>query len=125
MMKILAIAAGGAAGTLLRYWAGGVIAAATGGTFPWGTMCVNLAGSFIIGFLWAMFETAAVGPVMRSFALIGVLGGFTTFSSFTLETFSLMRDGQYRLAFLNVTVSVLAGVIMVFAGYALYKGIFK
>lgn len=125
MMKILAIAAGGAAGTLARYWIGGVIAAATGGTFPWGTMSINIAGSFIIGFLWAMFETAAVGPVVRSFALIGVLGGFTTFSSFTLETFNLMRDGQYRLAVINVTVSALVGVFMVFAGYAAYKGAFK
>lgn len=121
LLKLTVIALGGALGTLLRYAAGGFIYRFTGGTFPWGTLGINLAGSFVIGSLWAMFETLTVSPNVRAFALIGILGGFTTFSTFTLETFNLLRDGEVLFALVNVLVSTLSGVLLVFAGFILSR----
>ncbi|HLF86413.1 MAG TPA: CrcB family protein [Nitrospiria bacterium] len=90
----------------------------SGPVFPWGTLGVNLLGSFIAGFLWEGFERAAVSPELRIFVFIGILGSFTTFSSYNLETFSLLRDGEIRLALSNVVVSNVLGIALIFIGYA-------
>ena len=119
------LAAGGALGTLLRYSLSGYTYRVFGGVFPYGTLVVNLAGSFAIGLLWGMFEGGNLSPNLRNFIFIGMLGGFTTFSTFALESFHLFRDGELRLALSNILVSNVAGVLFVFAGLILAKSIVK
>src|SRR4026207_2017991 len=95
------IAVGSALGGVARYWCSGVAARFMGETFPWGTIIVNVVGCFIIG----VFATLT-GPdgrvfadtLTRQFVMIGILGGYTTFSSFSLQTLSLVQDGEWRLA---------------------------
>ena len=118
MLKLAFIAAGGAAGALLRYGASGVAYSLLGAKFPWGTLSVNLLGSLCIGLLWAVFENVEVSPNLRAGLLIGLLGAFTTFSTFSLETLNLLGQKQYVAAGLNVVVSCVLGVAMVFAGMA-------
>lgn len=121
MVRLAYIAIGGALGTVLRYGISTLVSRAAGGTFPWGTMTVNLAGALSIGFLSALFELAPVSPNLRSFALIGILGGFTTFSTYTLETFNLLRDGEMKLALMNMLVSNIAGIVLVIAGIIAFR----
>ena len=95
MTTVLGIALGGAFGTLLRYGLGGWIQHASRGTFPWGTLCVNVAGCAAIGALAAYADRGGfLSPAWRLALQIGVLGGFTTFSSFSLETLRLVNDGD-------------------------------
>ena len=122
MQKTILIGIAGLAGTLLRYWLSGYVARRFGETFPWGTMAVNLAGCLAAGAVFYVTEERfIVSPTVRTIILIGLLGGFTTFSSFGLQTFTLLRDGEYGLATLNVGVSNVLGVFMVWVGYALSK----
>lgn len=121
MLKLLWIAGGGAAGTLLRYFVSGLDYRFSNGVFPVGTLAVNLIGSLAIGFLWGLFEHVDVSPQARMFALMGILGGFTTFSTFSLETFNLFRDGEFRIAFLNILLTNAAGIAFVFIGFGLSR----
>ncbi|MDH4028340.1 MAG: fluoride efflux transporter CrcB [Nitrospirota bacterium] len=121
MTKYIILAAGGAIGTLLRYSLSGLTHKALNSTFPWGTLSVNLAGSFIIGLLWGLFELGNLSPNARNFIFIGILGGFTTFSSFALENMNLFRDGEIRLAISNILASNILGLALVFAGFFLSK----
>ena len=110
MTQMLAIAAGGAIGALLRYWVSTAITAIQKPTdiFPYGTLTVNVVGSLLIGFLYIwLIERLAVGPAVRAFMLIGVLGAFTTFSTFSMETLNLMESGQLGRALVNVLASVI------------------
>lgn len=125
MDKLIYIAFGGAIGTLLRYAISGLIYKFADRTFPWGTLGVNLAGSIIIGILWAFFERFTINSNIRSFALVGILGGFTTFSTFTLETFNMFRDNEIKLALVNILLSNIIGVFFVFLGYNIFKYIFE
>jgi fluoride exporter len=112
----------GMLGTLARYLLSGWLDRKAGGTFPAGTLAVNLAGCFIAGFLFHWTEERfLVDPVLRAALLIGFLGGFTTFSSFGLQTFTLLRDGEYWFAVLNFAVTNLAGLFLVWAGYVFSK----
>ena len=112
----------GLVGTLCRYWLSGVLARRYGETFPTGTLAVNVAGCFLIGFLFYMFqERYVVGQTARTVVLVGFLGGFTTFSSYGLQTFTLLRDGEFAYAAANVFASNLLGLLMVWGGYALAK----
>ena len=115
MKLYAAIMLGGALGSAARFamatWIGGRV----GESFPWGTWAVNVLGSFVIGFFVALTGPDGpllVSPVVRSFVAIGILGGFTTFSSFSLQTVALAQDGQWFWAlgyvFLSVTVCLLA-----------------
>jgi CrcB protein len=118
MTKWLMIAGGGAFGSILRYAVQGWVQRLTGGIFPAGTMVVNVVGCLFIGFLAA----ALGGPILireeyRIGLTVGILGGFTTFSAFGLETFHLTNDGQMRLAALNVAVSCGLGFVAVWLGY--------
>ncbi|MDP8298137.1 MAG: fluoride efflux transporter CrcB [Candidatus Orphnella occulta] len=117
MLKFLSIAFGGAAGALLRYGVSGLISRSFSGGFPLGTLAVNLIGSFLIGLIWGVLEIATISQNLRLFLLIGLLGSFTTFSTFSLENFSMIRDGEYWLVLCNVALSVVLGVMFVFIGF--------
>lgn len=124
MQKTIFIGLAGLVGTLLRYWLSGVVARQYGETFPWGTIVVNLVGCFLAGLVFYMTEERLlVNPVLRTAILIGLLGGFTTFSSYGLQTFTLLRDGELGLATLNLAVSNFVGLLMVWAGYVTAKAL--
>lgn len=122
----LGVALGGAAGSVCRYAAQGLIRAVLPGTFPYGTLTVNLTGSLAIGSLAALFEAlggSAAALQARLFLMVGVLGGYTTFSSFSLETLNLMRAGDWRTALIYVLSSNVGGLLLAFAGYALCRSL--
>ena len=124
MQKTTLIGVAGLIGTLGRYWLSGFVARQYGETFPWGTLFVNVVGCFLAGAVFYLTEERfLVSPMVRSAILIGLLGGFTTFSSFGLQTFTLVRDGQLGLATLNITLSNLLGLVMVWAGYSLSRAL--
>jgi len=125
MYKYLLLAIGGAIGTICRYAAQGVVQRATDAVFPWGTLTVNLSGSLIIGFLWGMHEVEIISPNMRVFLFIGLLGGYTTFSSFSLESLNLLREGEVKYFVMNMLASNILGVALAFGGFVLSKNIFK
>ena len=124
MLKIILIGLAGLAGTLLRYWLSGLVARQYGETFPWGTIAVNLVGCLVTGAVFNLTEERfLVNPTLRTVILIGLLGGFTTFSSYGLQTFTLLRDGEFGLATLNVGVSNALGLLMVWLGYAVVRAL--
>lgn len=107
MIQILAIAAGGAVGALLRYWAANGVYALLGRGFPYGTLVVNVSGSLLMGLLYVLLiERMALSPELRAGLLIGVLGAFTTFSSFSIETLNLIEQAEHLKAGLNIMLSV-------------------
>ena len=101
------IAAGGAFGTVLRYVLGGPITALAGGRFPLGTLVINVAGGFAIGLIARYFLHVQTNPELRATLMVGVCGGFTTFSTFSLETIGLIEGGLYVRATMYVMLSVL------------------
>ena len=122
MSKLFLIGLAGFAGTLGRYLLADVIAKRYGETFPLGTLIVNLSGCFLVGLLfYLLHERFEVHATARTVMMIGFLGGFTTFSSFGLQTFTLLQDGEFGLATLNLTVSNLVGLVMVWVGYTLAR----
>ena len=121
-MTYLWIALGGAIGTTGRYWLSGMVARSVGETFPWGTLVINVTGSFIIGFFATLTGPDGrvfVGSTARQFVMIGICGGYTTFSSFSLQTLNLMNDGEWLYAGANITGSVVLCLVAVWAGYVL------
>ncbi len=107
MRQLLAIAAGGAVGALLRYWVSTGTHAVLGRGFPYGTFTVNVLGSLMMGFLYVwLLDRIVTGPVVRAFLLIGLLGGFTTFSTFSIESLNLIEAGQLLKALVNVLLSM-------------------
>lgn len=121
MGKLIFICSGGAAGALLRYLVSGFVYRHVSGVFPWGTLAVNLMGSVAIGFLWAVFDSIVGLENTRDLLLVGLLGAFTTFSTFNLENFHLLRDGEYGMVLLNIGLSNGAGIALVFAGFLLFR----
>jgi CrcB protein len=122
MNRLFLIGVAGAVGTLGRYWLSGAIARRYGETFPYGTLAVNLVGCFLVGLLFYLLqERFAVNPTARTVILVGLLGGFTTFSSFGLQTFTLLQDREFALAALNLTVSNFVGLGLVWAGYTVAR----
>ena len=116
------VALGSALGGVARYWCSGIIANYMGETFPWGTLVINVVGSFLIGFIATISGTDGrflIPAEARQFMMVGVLGGFTTFSSFSLQTLALARDGEWLLAGANVVGSVVLCLIMVWVGHML------
>ena len=119
MQKILLIGLAGACGALARDGLGGLVQRYSGATFPWGTLVVNILGSFLFGFIWSLVEQRLViSPEARIIILSGFLGAFTTFSSFMFETSSLMGEGQWLLAGLNIGGQILFGLTAMFLGLA-------
>ncbi len=122
MQKTILIALAGLAGTLLRYWVSSSVGRQHGETSAWGTIAVNLIGCLLTGAVfYATEERFLINPTLRTVILIGLLGGFTTFSAYGLQTFMLLRDGEYGLATLNMITSNVLGLFMVWVGYALGK----
>ncbi len=120
MHNLLSIAAGGALGAVSRYIVSRTVSSAgfrsTAGIFPWGTFAVNMTGCFLIGFLSILSEKTEMDPRLRSFLGVGFIGAFTTFSTFSLETLNLMRDGEFMLAFTNAGLSLVLGLAACLAG---------
>ncbi len=119
--RLVLLLSGGALGTLARYGLSGLTHRVFGGTFPLGTLVVNLVGSFVIGLLWGFWETNTLPASFRSFVFIGILGGFTTFSTAMLETMNLFRDGETKLALINILANNVLGIALVFLGFMLAK----
>ncbi|MEW6031017.1 MAG: fluoride efflux transporter CrcB [Chloroflexota bacterium] len=121
MNKILLIGMGGFIGSILRYWLSGwVQQALKSSLYPFGTLTVNIFGCLVIGFLSGLAEQRGVfTPEARAFAFIGVLGGFTTFSTFGNETFGLLQDGQTLSALVNIALHLVFGVGAVWLGRTL------
>jgi len=120
MMSYVWVAIGGALGSVLRFWFSGVVARCFGETFPWGTLCVNVTGSFIIGFFATLTGPDGrwlVAPTARQFVMIGICGGYTTFSSFSLQTLSLARDGEWMYVGANIMLSVALCLLGVWLGH--------
>ena len=111
----LIVAAGGALGTLGRYGLG-LLMAPLSQSLPWGTIAINIVGSFVIG-MTAAQTRFPLSDTTRLFVMVGLCGGFTTFSAFSLQTFDLLRAGAYGRAGLNVAGSVVACVVAVGVGY--------
>jgi CrcB protein len=122
MGHYLWIAVGSALGGVARYWCSGVAARVFGETFPYGTLFVNVLGSFIIGFFAALTGPDGrlfIGSTARQFVMVGLCGGYTTFSSFSLQTLNLMNDGEWLQAGANIAGSVTLCLLAVWAGHAL------
>lgn len=114
------IAIGSALGGVARFACSGIAARAIGEVFPWGTLIVNVIGSFIIGFFNTFTEPDGrflVGTTARQFVMVGVCGGYTTFSSFSLQTLNLAREGDLLRAFANINVSVFLCLLAVWLGH--------
>ncbi len=119
MLSYIYVMLGGALGTGARFWASGVVARRFGEFFPLGTLTVNIAGSCIIGFFATLTDPDGrllVAPTVRQFFMIGVCGGFTTFSSFSLQTLDLAQDGDWLKAGLNAVLSLVCCLIAVWLG---------
>lgn len=122
MAPYIWIAAGGALGSVARFWISGVVARHFGEAFPWGTLLVNVTGSFIVGFFATLTEPEGrwlVAPSVRQFVMIGVLGGYTTFSAFSLQTLTLARDGEWFYAGANAVLSLVLCLVAVWLGHVL------
>ncbi|HEY4707465.1 MAG TPA: fluoride efflux transporter CrcB [Thermodesulfobacteriota bacterium] len=119
MHKLVLIALAGAAGTLARYFLGGLVQRLYGGAFPWGTFAVNISGTFLFGFVWSLAEERLViSGEARAVVLVGFMGAFTTFSTFMFETGELLRDSQFALAFGNIALQNVVGIIFLILGLA-------
>ena len=122
MVSYLCIAAGGALGSVARYWLSGIVARHSGEGFPWGTLLVNVSGSLAIGFFATYFGPEgrdSVSAEARQFVIIGILGGYTTFSAFSLQTLALARNGNWLAAGANVIASVVLCLLAVWLGHVI------
>jgi len=117
MTTYLLVAVGGAVGALLRYGVDSTVSRWTGAVFPYGTLVVNTTGSFIVGLLFTIVvERSLLPPEVRPAILIGVVGAYTTFSTWMLESWRLIEDGAYLHALFNLGGSVLLGMVAVISG---------
>lgn len=117
MGQTLAIAAGGAVGALLRFWGANWVYGLLGRGFPYGTLAVNLFGSLLMGFCYVwLVERASLGPEWRALIMVGFLGAFTTFSTFSIETMNLIEGGALLKAVLNMVLSVVLCVVAAWLG---------
>ncbi len=117
MLKIVLIVIGGGIGSAFRYGLFVVVHGLTGLNFPVGTLSANLTGSFLIGLFWGLFENSPLSPEMRLFLFTGVLGGFTTFSTFMRETTQLFKIGQWKEAVLYLGIYNIIGILLVVLGF--------
>jgi len=122
MKQVLAIAAGGAMGAVFRWWIAGAVQRLAGGAFPWGTLAVNVLGSFLLGFLFVwLIERSTVGELARLAITVGFLGAFTTFSTFSVETVRLIQEGALPLAAGNILSQVVLCVCLAWLGMQLAR----
>ena len=121
MLKVMAIMAGGGIGAALRYGLFMVVQRFAGASFPAGTLAANLLGSFLIGYFWSLFEEVHFVSAWRLFVFTGLLGGFTTFSTFTREVLQLFQAGAWKTAVLYLLISNVLGVACVLGGSLFFK----
>lgn len=122
MNQYLAVGIGGCLGSLARYWLSGVVQRHVSSDFPYGTLAVNVLGCLVLGWLMGLVEyRQLLGTNVRVLLTVGMLGGFTTFSTFGYETFALVRDKQHLWALGNVAANVVVGLAAVMAGWFLAK----
>jgi CrcB protein len=117
--RYLLVMLGGAIGAMLRYGLGAWVQGLSGPGFPWSTFLINISGSFLIGVVLRQSLDGALSPEWRLFLAVGVLGGYTTFSTFSWETLTLVQQGEWLKAFLYVAGSVTLGFVLVFVAYRL------
>jgi len=117
--RYLLVALGGALGSALRYGLGAWVQVLTGPSFPYSTLLINALGSFLIGVVIRLSLEGALSGEGRLFLAVGVLGGFTTFSTFSYETLALLQDGEVGRALVYVLASVFLGLLLVLLGYRL------
>jgi fluoride exporter len=117
-----AVAIGSALGGMGRYWCSEIVARLVGETFPWGTLIINILGSFVIGFFGTFTGPDGrmfVGTTARQFVMVGICGGCTTFSSFSLQTLNLLNNSEWFHAGANIGLSVLLCLVAVWAGHSI------
>jgi len=123
-LAYLWVAIGGALGSVSRFWINGLVSEKVGATFPWGTLIINIGGSLVIGVLGALASpegrlNSPTRQFITQFLMIGVCGGYTTFSSFSLQTLYLVRDREWLYAGGNVVLSVVLCLVAVWLGWLL------
>ena len=116
-MLLVYLALGGALGTILRYALGGWVHSWAGVTFPWGTLVINVVGSFVLGVTMRASQSLLLAPELRAFITIGLCGAFTTFSTYSYEAFVLMQKGEWTKAGLYAFGSLVIGVLAIAAGF--------
>ena len=121
MLNVMAVMAGGGIGAGLRYGLFMVVQRFAGASFPAGTLAANLLGSLLIGYFWSLFEELHFVHTWRLFVFTGLLGGFTTFSTFTREVLQLFQTGAWKTAVLYILISNVLGVACVLGGYLFFK----
>jgi len=123
-MPLILIGLGGFAGAISRYLVDGFVSERTAGAFPWGTLVVNLTGSFVLGVLFAMTTERAILPAdIRGPVMIGFIGAYTTFSTYMLESWGLLESGSWAPALANLGGSVVLGLVAVAAGLTLGRAL--
>ncbi len=115
-MKIIYIGLGGFIGAVLRYWISGWVYHLVGTDFPYGTLAVNIAGAFLLGLFMGVALHSSINTALRNVIAIGMLGAFTTFSTFSYETLQLLQHGELWRGTLNIIISVVAGLVAVWLG---------
>lgn len=117
MANLIYIGIGGALGAIARYSLAGLAQKLGGAGFPWGTLTVNVLGCLAIGMLWAVHQRSSLSEATGAFLFVGILGSFTTFSTFSLDALQLFRDGATWLAIVYILASNILGLVAAFAGY--------
>src|SRR3954470_18137964 len=122
-MNVLLVALGGAIGSAARYLVGAFIANRFGPDFPWGTFIVNVSGSFLIGVILSFVGGGQLPAGARPFLAVGIMGGYTTFSTYNHETLQLIQDGEFGAATFNTLGQAVAGLIAVYLGVVLGRAV--
>ena len=123
MKETLWVGLGGFLGAIARYWLSRAALLYLGPAFPYGTLIINLSGSFLLGFLMGLLEVHALGPVLRLAVAIGFIGAYTTFSTWTFESLALLRAGELELGLLNLFGSLVLGMAFVLGGFLLGRAV--
>lgn len=123
MTRVLLVALGGALGASTRYLLGMWIQTRVGSDFPWGTFVINVTGSFLIGLVLGLVNAGTLSAEARLFLAVGVLGGYTTFSSFSYETLELLGDGNIQAFLFNAIGQLVAGLLAVYLGIVLSRSL--
>ena len=122
-MNVLYVAIGGAIGSAARYLVGAWLSSLLGPDFPWGTSFVNVTGSFVIGVVTVLVQGGVLPAGAQFFVAVGILGGYTTFSTYSYETIQLIMDGSFGFALLNVFGQLLLGFVGVYLGIVLGRAL--
>jgi fluoride exporter len=125
MQRILLVALGGSLGAVARYGFSTWISKSVNNLFPWGTLAVNLTGAFLMGIIIELFDNTLLPAGLRSFIAIGFLGAYTTFSTFSLETIQLFRDGEIKIAALNVLASNILSFLLLACGIIFSRAVIQ